>query len=84
MTQFKLERTHWPEAIRFEGELSMDDLVRLDLSPFDRALINGSGAAASDYLLVLEMLFRRIEEQQRQGSVSPASQNSNPTPETPK
>lgn len=64
--KFELQRDHWPEVIRFSGELTMNELVRLDLSPLDRALVNdvnGSGGQAADYLLVLEMLFRRLSEQ---------------------
>lgn len=55
------------DVISFRGEVRISDLVRLRLNAFDRALledINGDTKATSaDYLLGLEMIFRRHAEQ---------------------
>ena len=55
------------EVISFRGEVRTSDLIRLRLSNFDRALledINGDARATpADYLLGLEMIFRRHAEQ---------------------
>lgn len=51
------------EVISFRGEVRMRDLAKLRLSAFDRALLEDiSGdmeATPADYLLGLEMIFRR-------------------------
>lgn len=56
------------EVITFGGELRMREIVSLRLNELDRALLEdvGSDAKASpaDYLLLLEMLFRRSAEQE--------------------
>lgn len=55
------------EVISFRGEVRMSDLARLRLSSFDRALLEDiSGdtkATGADFLLGLEMIFRRHAEQ---------------------
>lgn len=55
------------EVISFRGEVRASDLLRLRLDGFDRSLlhdINGdTKATPADYLLGLEMLFRRHAEQ---------------------
>lgn len=55
------------EIISFRGELRASDLLRLPLSAFDRALLEeisgDTKAEPADYLLGLEMIFRRYAEQ---------------------
>lgn len=55
------------EVISFRGEVRASDLIHLRLNGPDRALlddINGDTSAThADYLLGLEMLFRRHAEQ---------------------
>lgn len=55
------------KVISFRGEVRMSDLERLRLNMLDRALLNDVGgdekATPADYLLTLEMIFRRHAEQ---------------------
>ena len=68
---FYIERKHtddrMEEVISFRGEVRMSDLVRLRLNELDRALLDDVGAdgkaTPADYLLTLEMIFRRHAEQ---------------------
>lgn len=51
-------------AIVFEGRVEVSDFPRLD--PFDSALVNecdAEGSTAADWLLALECIFRRAEQQ---------------------
>lgn len=63
--QIELVRTVDPvsldEIVKFKGEFSMRDLENLNLTKFDHALLRQCGAStlAEDWLLALEMLFRR-------------------------
>lgn len=52
-------------GIKFYGELSKYDLMRLKFDAIDQSLMDSVGfnAPEKDTLLVLEMLFRRIGEQ---------------------
>ena len=65
---FKLTKHNDPrnERISFQGEFSVYELARLNLGWFDRALladVDGDPlATAADYLLGLEMIFRREEQ----------------------
>jgi hypothetical protein len=62
----KRERTEdGDEVIRFAGEISFAEIVRLKLDRLDRALLDSlpPGSPPADYLLALEMLFRRAREQ---------------------
>lgn len=56
------------EVISFRGEVRMSDLARLRLNMLDRALLNDVGrdekSTPADYLLTLEMIFRRHAEQE--------------------
>jgi hypothetical protein len=65
--RFELERKFdssvCGEVIVFSGEVSEYDLVRLKLEGVDAMLINEPCVTAADFLLVLEMLFRRAAEQ---------------------
>lgn len=52
------------EAVHFRGLVRLDDFPRLDA--FDRMLIDDcgrDGASAADWLLALECIFRRAEQQ---------------------
>ena len=68
---FYLERKHTDdrldEVISFRGEVRMSELSRLRLNKLDRALLDDVGAdekaTPADYLLTLEMIFRRHAEQ---------------------
>ncbi len=68
---FYLERKHtddrMDEVISFRGEVRMSDLARLRLNGLDHALLDDVGgdekATPADYLLTLEMIFRRHAEQ---------------------
>jgi hypothetical protein len=51
------------DRIRFKGEITANDLLRLNLDAFDRALLDDKAGTPADCLLVLEMLFRRAAEQ---------------------
>ena len=54
-------------TLTFSGTVEAGDLVTLDLGPIERALLRevdeAADATMADYLLVLEMLFRRHQEQ---------------------
>lgn len=54
-------------TISFSGTIEVNDLITLDLDPTDLALLRevdaDTEATMADYLLVLEMLFRRHQEQ---------------------
>lgn len=68
---FFLERkpsdTMLDEVISFRGEVRASDLLKLRLDPLDRSLLDDVGgdskATPADYLLALEMIFRRFAEQ---------------------
>ena len=53
------------EVISFQGKITMREIERLTLDSFDRLLLDecGSSNKAEDWLLALEMLFRRQREQ---------------------
>lgn len=55
------------EIISFRGEVRISEIEQLQLDPLDRALLDdvgrGTEVTASDYLLALEMIFRRLSEQ---------------------
>ena len=65
------------EVISFRGEVRHSDIVRLRLTGIDRALLDDVGgdpkATPSDFLLTLEMLFRRNEEQATNAQVTGAA-----------
>lgn len=63
--KFSVTRSEFDGTINFEGEIRMRDIVDLRLSRTDRALLANDDLqrSPSDYLLVLEMLFRRAAEQ---------------------
>jgi hypothetical protein len=65
VTTMRLERNADGDIL-FSGEVSASDFANLKLDHFDRALLDDCGSkdgSAADWLLALEMLFRRISEQ---------------------
>ena len=63
---FNIERYRDPktfeDVIRFEGEVSSSDIMRLRLNVLDRMLLDGNkNLTQADYLQILETLFRRHE-----------------------
>lgn len=53
-------------AVRFEGHVAAEDLARIKFNPVDRKVLDGCGTAnatAADWLLALELIFRRAQEQ---------------------
>lgn len=64
-TTMRLERTMEGDLL-FSGSVSVADFAHLRLDNLDRALLddcNGEARSAADWLLALEMLFRRMSEQ---------------------
>lgn len=53
------------DGIRFYGEISATDLMRVKLDQIERMMLAECkfNSPTSDHLLALETLFRRIEEQ---------------------
>lgn len=53
------------EVITFSGKITLREIGNLNLDAFDRKLLDecGSSKKAEDWLLALEMLFRRQREQ---------------------
>jgi hypothetical protein len=70
--KFRLERIEHDRVFTFSGEVTFSDLENLVLSDFDIALMDdassGKEVAWSEYLLVLEMIFRKHEEQMRESA----------------
>jgi hypothetical protein len=65
--EFEIERNAESLDLVFKGRISMHELANLRLDRMDSALLDDVGgdgkATAADYLLALEMLFRRHAEQ---------------------
>lgn len=62
--KFELTCNSLTGAISSQGEITAHDMLRLNLDAFDKALVYGPCETSDDYLLVLEMLFRRFREQE--------------------
>lgn len=66
--KFTIENHEESRSLVFHGSVYFSDLADLSLSPLDHALLKDVGednhATAADYLLALEMIFRRYAEQQ--------------------
>lgn len=67
-THFQMTHHQVDGIWTFSGEVTEADLMRLHLSPLDRALMNQHNDIhdplySANMLLVLEMLFRRMGEQ---------------------
>jgi len=66
--QSKMEMWKDEEGLHFRGTVRPDDFPRLDA--FDRRLLDEcgrDGAPAADWLLALECIFRRAEQQAPNG-----------------
>lgn len=62
-TKFEIERDSRTDEVRFRGSFSPRDVENLD--GLDLRVVQdcqGEGRSASDYLLALEIIFRRAEE----------------------
>jgi hypothetical protein len=55
------------DGIKFYGEITSTDLIKLKLDSVDLCILNNCpiNAPPEDHLLVLEMLFRRMNQQYR-------------------
>lgn len=66
--KFTIEKFEATGVVSFHGEFSEMDLAKLQLDGLDRKLLDDVGgdekATPADYLLALEMIFRRHAEQQ--------------------
>ena len=53
------------DVLRFTGEILMPEMAELVFDAFDRALLDDCGMSqtAQDFLLAMEMVFRRYHEQ---------------------
>lgn len=52
------------DGVKFYGEIAATDIMKLQLDSLDQHLLETTeNAAAADQLLVIEMLFRRMQEQ---------------------
>jgi hypothetical protein len=67
--EFEIERSPASRDLTFKGRISEHELADLRLDRMDSALLadvdGDKKAMAADYLLVLEMLYRRHAEQSR-------------------
>ena len=63
MAEFHLERDAATGDIRFRGSLTANDLQRVRLDHIERAQLDSEAETAADYLLDLEVIFRRLAEQ---------------------
>jgi hypothetical protein len=68
MTHFQMTHNHHDDVWTFSGAISGYDLVRVRLTTLDRALMDqhndiSDPLYSANMLLVLEMLFRRMAEQ---------------------
>ncbi len=68
-------------AVLFSGRLNMEDVGRLRLDPLDRALLSDRVETAADFLLKIEMIFRRLAEQSpKEGGVYDPDHGAPPRP----
>lgn len=61
--KFEILMNEMTREIQFSGSFSQTELARLNLSDFDRKVIEGSECSPSDSLLALELIYRRAAEQ---------------------
>lgn len=64
-TSFTIRRSPMNDDIHFSGTVSASDLITLRLDSFDRMLLDDCSRSnkSHDWLLLLEMIFRRLNEQ---------------------
>lgn len=66
-TKIELSRDIVTGDLHFKGTVSATDMTSLVMDPFDRKVLDECGgptATAADRLLGLELIFRRLAEQQ--------------------
>jgi len=65
--KFTMTRSYdenFDEVIEFRGKILVSDISKLKLNSFDHKLLDeDTQKSAADHLLLLEMLFRRHQEQ---------------------
>lgn len=62
--------------IKFSGQIDAEELARLYLDPADRKILNEIefGSSMADWLLALQIIFRRLEKQEARRQARQASQ----------
>lgn len=65
MAEFKLWTTEIDDMVHFRGSYSRSELLAADFDPLDKLIMRKEAVSNSDYLLALEIIFRRIEEAQQ-------------------
>ena len=70
--KIKLEKDQLTKTIRFYGEISDSDIITIDFNELDKRILSecSSSNDPSDWLLALELIFRRSRQSQ---SITPAS-----------
>lgn len=66
--KFEIEKNDDTGEVSFSGSYTVHELARLKLDAIERGMLRqcgGEGTAASDYLLALETIYRRHEEQSK-------------------
>jgi hypothetical protein len=59
---FESLRTVHDDTIHFKGSISMGEILRLEMSPFDRMFVDSHATSASHHLMILQLLFYLEEE----------------------
>lgn len=65
MSHMEIARNVRDRRIEFKGYITEDEIDSLSLSHFDRAVIadcEGRGRRAADWLLALELIFRKLDQ----------------------
>lgn len=62
--KFQITKDEVSGETTFSGSFSDYDIIRLDLGRLDTMLMQQECSSAADFLLTLEMLYRRHAEQQ--------------------
>ena len=62
--EFTIEKDPATGSISFSGNISLYDFAKINLDNLDRMLLQDKQESAADFLLCLEMLYRRHSEQQ--------------------
>jgi hypothetical protein len=59
---FEARHTVADDTIHFNGSISMGEILRLRMSPFDRMVVESNPTSASHHLMILQLLFYLEEE----------------------
>lgn len=65
--KFIIQVNEMTREVQFSGSFSHTELSDLNLSGWDRKIIEGSECSPADSLLALELIFRRAAEQAEAG-----------------